>query len=41
MDDGLLPEVKVAFFGALFAARTNVYAIRYDNPRTEKGGWVP
>ncbi len=41
VDDGSPPEVKVAFFGALFAARTDVYAIRYDNPRTGRGGWVP
>lgn len=34
-------EEKVAFFGALFAARTDVYAIRYDNRRTGKSGWVP
>src|SRR5260221_8145409 len=34
-------EEKVAFFGALFAARTDVYAIRYDNRRTRKTGWVP
>jgi hypothetical protein len=32
---------KVAFFGALFAARTDVYAIRFDNRRTGKAGWVP
>jgi len=31
----------VAFFGALFAARTDVYAIRFDNQRTGKSGWVP
>ena len=31
----------MAFFSALFAARTDVYAIRYDNPRTGRGGWVP
>ena len=31
----------MAFYGALFAARTDVYAIRYDNPRTGKSGWVP
>jgi hypothetical protein len=30
----------VAFFGALFAARTDDYAIRYDNRRTGKTGWV-
>jgi hypothetical protein len=34
-------DAKVAFFGALFAARTDVYAVRYDNPRTGKGGWIP
>ena len=34
-------EVKVAFFGALFAARTDVYAVRYYNQRTGKSGWVP
>jgi hypothetical protein len=31
----------VAFFGALFAARTDVYAIRFDNQRTGKSGWIP
>ena len=31
----------MAFYGALFAARTDAYAIRYDNPRTRRGGWVP
>jgi superfamily II DNA or RNA helicase len=35
------PEVKVAFFGALFAARSDVYAVRYDNRRTGRSGWVP
>jgi superfamily II DNA or RNA helicase len=39
--DGSSPEAKVAFFGALFAARADVYAVRYDNPHTGKGGWVP
>jgi hypothetical protein len=34
-------DAKVAFFGALFAARTDVYAVRYDNPKTGKSGWVP
>ncbi len=38
---GSAPEEKVAFFGALFAARTDVYALRYDNRRTGKAGWVP
>ncbi len=35
------PEEKVAFFGALFGARKDVYAVRYDNRRTGKTGWVP
>jgi hypothetical protein len=34
-------DAKVAFFGALFAARTDLYAIRFDNQRTGKSGWVP
>jgi superfamily II DNA or RNA helicase len=39
--DGSPPEAKVAFYAALFSARTDVYATRFDNPRTGKGGWVP
>lgn len=31
----------MAFFGALFAARTDVYAIRFDNRRTGKAGCAP
>ena len=35
-------EAKVALFGALFAARTDVYAIRWENARTgQKAGWLP
>ena len=41
MHDGSPPDAKVAFFGALFAARTDVYAARFDNPRTGKHGWLP
>ena len=41
VDDGSPPEAKVAFYAALFAARTDVYATRFDNARTGKGGWVP
>ena len=32
---------KVAFFRALFAARTDIYATRYENLRTGKKGWLP
>jgi hypothetical protein len=36
------PEAaKVAFFGALFAARTDIYATHWDNPHTGKHGWIP
>jgi hypothetical protein len=35
------PEMKVDFFGALFAARTDVYAVRWENTRTGKAGWLP
>jgi superfamily II DNA or RNA helicase len=39
--DGSPPDAKVAFFGALFGARTDVYAVRFDNRRTGKQGWMP
>jgi len=35
------PAVKVEFYGALFAARRDVYAVRWENARTGKSGWVP
>jgi hypothetical protein len=35
------PDTKVAFFRALFAARTDIYATRYENLRTGKKGWLP
>lgn len=38
---GSTPAEKVAFFGALFAARTDVYAIRWENARSGKSGWMP
>jgi hypothetical protein len=34
-------DLKVAFFRALFAARTDIYATRYENARTGKKGWLP
>jgi hypothetical protein len=33
--------VKVDFFGQLFAARRDVYALRWENARTGKAGWLP
>ena len=38
---GTPPTVKVAFFRALFAARTDVYAIRWENARSGRAGWMP
>ncbi|TVT17811.1 helicase [Amycolatopsis acidiphila] len=35
------PEVKVDFFAALFAARIDIYATRWENARTGKAGWLP
>src|SRR4030088_149265 len=35
------PEVKVDFFGQLFTARTDIYAVRWENARTGKAGWLP
>jgi superfamily II DNA or RNA helicase len=32
---------KVAFFSVLFAARPDVYALRWENTRTGRAGWVP
>jgi superfamily II DNA or RNA helicase len=34
-------DAKVAFFRALFAARTDTYAIRIENARTGWKGWLP
>lgn len=41
MHAGSPPETKVAFFAALFAARTEVYATRWENRRTGRSGWLP
>ena len=38
---GSPPEAKVALFGALFAARTDIYAVRWENARTGRAGWLP
>ncbi len=38
---GSPPADKVAFYAALFAARTDAYAVRWDNTRSGKGGWMP
>lgn len=38
---GSPPAAKVAFYASLFAARTDVYAIRWENTRLGKSGWMP
>ncbi|MGH3519354.1 MAG: TOTE conflict system archaeo-eukaryotic primase domain-containing protein [Haloechinothrix sp.] len=35
------PSAKVAFFATLFAARTDVYATRWEYRRTGRSGWLP
>ncbi|MFL6135188.1 MAG: TOTE conflict system archaeo-eukaryotic primase domain-containing protein, partial [Nocardioidaceae bacterium] len=34
-------QAKVDFYAALFAARRDVYAIRWENARYGKSGWSP
>jgi hypothetical protein len=34
-------SAKVAFYASLFAARPDVYAVRWENARTGRVGWVP
>lgn len=41
VDAGSPPAAKVAFFAALFGARTDVYAVRWENARTGRAGWTP
>jgi superfamily II DNA or RNA helicase len=38
---GSPPQTKVGFFAALFGARTDVYAVRWENRRSGKAGWMP
>ena len=32
---------KIAFFASMFAARSDVYAVRWENARTGRSGWMP
>ena len=38
---GSSPEEKVAFYATLFGARRDVYAVRWENARLGKSGWMP
>jgi superfamily II DNA or RNA helicase len=35
------PEAKLRFYGGLFQCRTDVYAIRWENKRDGRSGWMP
>ena len=38
---GSSPQDKVAFYAAIFGARRDVYAVRWENARSGKSGWMP
>src|SRR4051794_486881 len=38
---GSTATAKVAFFAALFGARPDVYALRWENARSGRSGWTP
>ena len=35
------PEDKVAFYAGLFRCRTDIYAVRWENRRDGRSGWMP
>lgn len=35
------PRTKVELYLALFGARRDVYAVRWENARSGKSGWMP
>ncbi|NMR28620.1 DEAD/DEAH box helicase family protein [Arthrobacter sp. SF27] len=35
------PELRVRFFQDLFRARTDIFALRWENPKDGRSGWVP
>lgn len=41
VDTSSSPQAKVEFYAALFGARRDVYAIRWENVRYGKSGWMP
>ncbi|HEX5119449.1 MAG TPA: DEAD/DEAH box helicase family protein [Pseudonocardiaceae bacterium] len=41
VDQRSAPDMKVDFFAALFGARTDIYATRWENTRAGKSGWLP
>ena len=41
VDAASSPRAKVDFFASMFAARSDVYAVRWENARTGRSGWMP
>jgi superfamily II DNA or RNA helicase len=41
VDANSQPQAKVQFYAALFGARKDVYAIRWENARSGRSGWMP
>ena len=41
VDAGSSNEAKLELFRSLFGARSDVYAVRWENPSTGKSGWSP
>lgn len=41
VDAGSSSRAKVELYAALFAARRDVYAIRWENTRSGRSGWMP
>ena len=41
VDAASSPETKIAFFASMFAARSDIYAVRWENARTGRSGWMP
>ena len=35
------PEAKLRFYASLFRCRTDVYALRWENRRDGRSGWIP
>jgi hypothetical protein len=38
---GSPPAAKVAFYAGLFRCRTDIYAVRWENRRDGRSGWMP
>ena len=41
VDASSSPLAKIAFFASMFAARSDVHAVRWENARTGRSGWMP